>query len=54
MTVGSPGASSRPHAGLSYQCMNGGNRGTITPDFPTKACTGGIFTTHHFPALVTY
>jgi hypothetical protein len=50
MTVGNPGSTSRPHAGLSYQCMSGGSRGTITSDFPKQACTGGIFTTHHFPA----
>jgi hypothetical protein len=24
------------------------------PDFPTKPCTGGIFTTHHFPASVLF
>jgi len=50
MTVGSPGATSKNHAGLSYQCMTGTSRGTITNTMPTKPCTGGIFTTHHFPA----
>jgi hypothetical protein len=52
MTVGSPAATSKYHAGLSYQCMSGGNRGAITNTMPTKPCTGGIFTTHHFPAYV--
>lgn len=50
MTVGSPTSTSKNHAGLSYQCMTGTNRGTITNTMPTKPCTGGIFTTHHFPA----
>jgi hypothetical protein len=54
MTVGSPAAGSKAHAGLSYQCMTGGNRGAITNDMPKAPCTGGIFTTHHFPPLVTY
>jgi hypothetical protein len=52
MTVGSPAATSKYHAGLSYQCMSGGNRGAITNTMPTKPCSGGIFTTHHFPASV--
>ncbi|KIH93831.1 hypothetical protein SPBR_06047 [Sporothrix brasiliensis 5110] len=50
MTVGSPASKTRNHIGLSYQCMSGGSRGTITADMPTKQCSGGIFTTHHFPA----
>jgi len=50
MTVGSPAASARNHAGLSYQCMTAASRGPITSDFPKAACAGGIFTTHHFPA----
>jgi len=50
MTVGSPAASSKPHAGLSYQCMSGGSRGSLVSDFPKSPCSGGIFTTHHFPA----
>jgi len=49
MTVGTPSATSKYHSGLSYQCMSGGNRGTITNTMPTKPCSGGIFTTHHFP-----
>jgi len=49
MTVGSPGQTGRPHSGLSYQCMSGASRGAIVSDFPTKACSGGLFTTHHFP-----
>lgn len=49
MTVGSPTATSRSHLGLSYQCMTGTSRGTITSEMPTKPCSGGIFTTHHFP-----
>jgi hypothetical protein len=52
MTVGSPTSTSKNHAGLSYQCMSGTNRGTITNTMPTKPCTGGIFTTHHFPPCV--
>ncbi|KAF2867442.1 hypothetical protein BDV95DRAFT_610834 [Massariosphaeria phaeospora] len=50
MTVGSPAASSRPHVGLTYQCLSGNSRGAEMSDFPTKPCTGGIYTTHHFPA----
>ncbi|KAK3361147.1 hypothetical protein B0T24DRAFT_114986 [Lasiosphaeria ovina] len=49
MTVGSPAATSKPHVGLRYQCLTGQNRGAEMSDFPTKPCTGGIFTTHHFP-----
>ncbi len=50
MTVGSPGSKTKNHAGISYQCMSGGSRGQITAEMPTRACSGGIFTTHHFPA----
>jgi hypothetical protein len=50
MTVGKPGAATRNHIGLSYQCMTGGNRGALVADMPSKPCSGGIFTTHHFPA----
>ncbi|KAI0838462.1 hypothetical protein F5Y06DRAFT_287196 [Hypoxylon sp. FL0890] len=49
MTVGSPTATSRNHIGLSYQCMTGGSRGALQANFPDKPCSGGIFTTHHFP-----
>ncbi|KAF2475961.1 uncharacterized protein BDR25DRAFT_322337 [Lindgomyces ingoldianus] len=49
MTVGSPTQTGKPHAGLSYQCIQGGNRGTLVSQFPTTKCNGGIFTTHHFP-----
>ncbi|KAM7211245.1 protein of unknown function (DUF1996) domain containing protein [Rhypophila decipiens] len=49
MTVGAPTVTDKPHAGLSYQCMTGGNRGALVSDFPKTKCTGGIFTTHHFP-----
>jgi hypothetical protein len=54
MTVGNPTASSQPHVGLRYQCLQGQNRGAEMPDFPTKACSGGIFVTQHFPASVLY
>jgi hypothetical protein len=54
MTVGSPAATSKKVAGLSYQCMSGGSRGTIVPTMPDKPCSSGIFTTHHFPPLVPY
>lgn len=49
MTVGKPTETVKQHAGLSYQCMSGGSRGTIISTFPKQKCTGGIFTTHHFP-----
>jgi hypothetical protein len=49
MTVGSPTASTRAHLGLSYQCMTGTSRGALQANMPDKPCTGGIFTTHHFP-----
>jgi len=50
MTVGNPAASSRTHIGLSYQCMTGGSRGALVGDIPKQACSGGLFTSHHFPA----
>ncbi|KAF2645572.1 hypothetical protein P280DRAFT_531785 [Massarina eburnea CBS 473.64] len=50
MTVGSPTETGKAHIGLRYQCLTGQNRGAEMDDFPTKPCTGGIFTTHHFPA----
>ena len=49
MTVGSPTITTKPRAGLSYQCMSGNSRGTIVNDFPKTKCSNGIFTTHHFP-----
>ncbi|KAK3378962.1 hypothetical protein B0T24DRAFT_663249 [Lasiosphaeria ovina] len=49
MTVGSPTVTSKQHAGLSYQCITGGNRGALLSTFPTGKCNGGVFTTHHFP-----
>ena len=52
MTVGSPGTTGNPHAGLSYQCMTGGSRGALVSSFPSKPCSGGLFTTHHFPPYV--
>jgi len=52
MTVGNPAAAEKPHVGLRYQCLQGQNRGAEMPDFPTKPCSGGLFTTHHFPASV--
>jgi hypothetical protein len=50
MTVGKPGATTKNHAGLSYQCMSGGSRGAIVSNMPTQPCSGGLFTTHHFAA----
>ncbi|KAF1994730.1 hypothetical protein P154DRAFT_612810 [Amniculicola lignicola CBS 123094] len=50
MTVGDPGRTTKPITGLRYQCLTGNNRGAEMSDFPTKPCTGGIFTTQHFPA----
>jgi hypothetical protein len=50
MTVGSPTTTGKPQVGLRYQCLTGTSRGAEMPDFPTKPCTGGIFTTQHFPA----
>ena len=52
MTVGSPTVSGKPQVGLRYQCLQGQNRGPELDNFPTGPCSGGIFTTHHFPASV--
>lgn len=52
MTIGNPAADKRVAVGLTYQCLSGNSRGAELDDFPTKPCPGGIFTTHHFPALV--
>ncbi|KAF2182907.1 hypothetical protein K469DRAFT_728284 [Zopfia rhizophila CBS 207.26] len=52
MTVGNPASSTRPQVGLRYQCLQAQSRGAGMPDFPTRPCSGGIFTTHHFPALM--
>jgi hypothetical protein len=49
MTVGNPGATARQGVGLTYQCMSGQSRGAEQNSFPTGPCTGGLFTTHHFP-----
>jgi len=50
MTVGNPTNTGRAQVGLRYQCLSSnGGRGPETPDFPTSACAGGIFTTQHFP-----
>lgn len=58
MVVGSPTTNSladaKGHAGLRFVCLeNKGTRFPELPDFPTKACKGGIMTVHHFPSLVT-
>ncbi|KAK4641806.1 hypothetical protein QC761_0077960 [Podospora bellae-mahoneyi] len=50
MTVGTPTEPGKPRVGLRYQCLQGQNRGRELDDFPTGPCSGGIFTTHHFPA----
>ncbi|KAK4195265.1 hypothetical protein QBC40DRAFT_236867 [Triangularia verruculosa] len=50
MTVGTPVQAGKPRVGLRYQCLQGQNRGRELDDFPTSPCSGGIFTTHHFPA----
>jgi hypothetical protein len=54
MTVGTPTKTGKPQIGLRYQCLSAsGNRGfPEMTDFPTTPCAGGLFTTHHFPALV--
>src|SRR5690349_3957368 len=52
MTVGSPTMTGKPQVGLRYQCLQGQNRGRELDNFPTGPCSGGIFTTHHFPASV--
>lgn len=43
----------KPQVGLRYQCLQGQFRGPELDDFPTEPCSGGIFTTHHFPASVS-
>lgn len=53
MTIGNPAADKRVAVGLTYQCIKNNNRGRELDDFPNEPCNGGIFTTHHFPALVT-
>ena len=53
MTVGAPGVTGKPHPGLSYECMTKSSRGALISEFPSKPCPVGIFTTHHFPPLVT-
>ncbi|KAK1826452.1 hypothetical protein QBC39DRAFT_386675 [Podospora conica] len=50
MTVGSPTETDKARTGLTYQCLNGQSRGREMSTFPTTPCTGGIFTTQHFPA----
>lgn len=55
MTVGSPTtntlAEAKGHPGLRFVCLNDkGTRFPELPDFPTKACKGGIMTVHHFPS----
>jgi len=49
MTVGAPGITTRPHAGLSYECMTKSSRGALVSDWPKQPCPVGIFTSHHFP-----
>ncbi|KAH8665217.1 hypothetical protein BGZ60DRAFT_565367 [Tricladium varicosporioides] len=50
MTVGNPSSTGKAQVGLRYQCLTSSGRGREMPDFPTSPCSGGIFTTHHFPA----
>lgn len=55
MTVGSPTTDSldlaKKHVGLRFVCLQDkGTRFPELPDFPPKACKGGIMTVHHFPA----
>ncbi|PMD40821.1 hypothetical protein L207DRAFT_554436 [Hyaloscypha variabilis F] len=50
MTVGTPAKTGKPQTGLTYQCLSGSGRGPEITDFPTSPCTGGLFTSHHFPA----
>jgi hypothetical protein len=50
MTVGNPAAKEKVSVGLTYQCLQGGNRGREMDNFPTTKCSGGLFTSHHFPA----
>lgn len=53
MTVGDPAQTGKPRVGLRYQCLQGQSRGRELDDFPPGPCSGGIFTTHHFPASVS-
>lgn len=53
MTVGSPVTDSldaaKKHIGLRFVCLSDKNtRFPELPDFPPKACKGGIMTVHHF------
>ncbi|CAG8977608.1 hypothetical protein HYALB_00011711 [Hymenoscyphus albidus] len=53
MTVGTPTTdtldSAKKHVGLRFVCLaDKGTRFPELPDFPTKACKGGIMTVHHF------
>lgn len=53
MTVGSPVTDSldaaKKHVGLRFVCLSDKNtRFPELPDFPPKACKGGIMTVHHF------
>lgn len=53
MTVGDPTVEGKPQVGLRYQCLQGQFRGPELDHFPEEKCSGGIFTTHHFPASVS-
>ncbi|RYO17372.1 hypothetical protein AA0121_g5910 [Alternaria tenuissima] len=55
MTVGSPTTNTvedaKKHPGLRFVCLQDKNtRFPESPDFPPKACKGGIMTVHHFPS----
>ncbi|KAF2874302.1 hypothetical protein BDV95DRAFT_539638 [Massariosphaeria phaeospora] len=55
MTVGAPTVNNldqaKKNVGLRFVCLADKNtRFPETPDFPTKACKGGIMTVHHFPS----
>ncbi|KAH8201372.1 hypothetical protein TruAng_004455 [Truncatella angustata] len=55
MTVGSPTTDTldgaKNHTGLRYVCLDSAyTRFPELPDFPAKACKGGIMTVHHFPS----
>jgi len=57
MTVGAPTTNTldaaKGHPGLRFVCLETkGTRFPELPDFPTKACKGGIMTVHHFPSFV--
>lgn len=55
MTVGHADLTTKAQIGLTYQCLSsGGGRGAEQSTFPTSACAGGIFTSHHFPASVIF